>query len=206
MHPCHSVPGQKPLADPGTREFGIWRPVSSRSREFVVDHQRPRQNFCVLGHGASFGDRPLAEAVLMDVDVYVCEQAPPCPNPILCQIVVRLGHGFRVHLQRNIDCRVTFVLGLRLSAFRGPISRSQIVAVPVTSTESTRILSTSVVQTARPISSHSGAKMKALGPVAPCNPVVVECRSLSAWWLLGSVGCLLILIRDVDAWPRLLEA
>ncbi len=84
---------------------------------------------------------------------------------MLRQILVRLGHGFRVHLQRNIDCRVTFVLGLRLSAFRGPISRSQIVAVPVTSTESTRILSTSVVQTARPMSSHSGAKMKALGPI-----------------------------------------
>lgn len=93
---CHSLPGQKPLADPGTREFGIWRPVSSRPREFVVDCQRPRQNFCVPGQGASSGDRPLAEAVLRRIRLRTSTRvlqsdAPPnsgaigarlpCPSP-----------------------------------------------------------------------------------------------------------------------------
>lgn len=39
----------------------------------------------------------------MEVDVYVCEQAPACSNAVHRQIAVRSGHGFRLGLHCHCE-------------------------------------------------------------------------------------------------------
>ncbi|KAI3481384.1 hypothetical protein L1887_56351 [Cichorium endivia] len=106
----------------GGRHARIWNLeiVKNRSREVVEDYQRPRHDFCVLKQLVAVGGRPLIKAVLINVDVYVCEQSPACSNPILRQIVVRLGHGFRVDLQRHYGLASHFRARLEVECVSRP--------------------------------------------------------------------------------------